>query len=109
MSLNAVTDLIENATVPSWQKASATLLRQELEGAVDNFWQNHVGDPEGVSWKAKFLCLPFLTDNPVAAQAWETWTELTTACHYRPCTGEVSADQLRTWQTQVSKIAGELR
>lgn len=97
----AVDQIISEAKLPSWQKAAATLLRQQLEATLDTVWAAEVGDPSDVSWKTKFLCLPFLTDKQTGAQAWETWSELTTACHYRPCTGEVSADQLKTWQTQV--------
>ena len=89
----------------SWTRAVAVLGRRALETAVDDYWRATQPDMARVrSKRAQFVCLRTYLDPAVASEAYETWSELSGACHHQVVEVAPTDVELRSWLESVGRF-----
>src|SRR5262245_51857387 len=101
--LDAARDLLQRpdpATAGIWPRASALLVRQALERALDDYWRRQAPGIERCSMRAQLLCLPAYLHADGAVLAERTayaWIRLSRACHQHVYELPPTAAELVTW------------
>lgn len=74
--------------------ASALLLRQALEDALDRHWSRTVPEMVNVSGRAQLISLPFYVDPQLAGAVNYAWSRLSAVCHHDAYELPPSLDEL---------------
>ena len=88
--------------------AVATLSRQALETAIDDYWLRAAPGGEGAPRTIQLLCLPSYIDETTAELAFQTWALLSGACHVRAYDLAPSPEELSVWLTDASAVIAGL-
>jgi len=109
--LDAARSLLTAAPAPSgWQaRAVATLTRQALEAALDDFWLRVAPGVEAAPRSTQLLCLPTYAGDQVAGLASTTWSSLSNACHVRAYDLAPSLDELARWLAATAQVLDALQ
>src|SRR5262249_52865661 len=109
--LDAARDLLQRpdpATAGIWPRASALLVRQALESALDDYWRRHAPGVERCSMRAQLLCLPsYLQTDGASTLAERTayaWIRLSRACHQHVYELPPTAAELVRWTDIVEEF-----
>jgi hypothetical protein len=108
--LTAATKLFDDGGIPAgWRAvAAATLCRQALEAAVDDYWDQVAPCAKGAPRTIQLLCLPSYIDEITAELAAQTWASLSGACHVRAYDLAPSPDELSGWLTDTGTVIAGL-
>ena len=111
--LTSARDLLQRPdphTAGIWPRATALLVRQALEGALDDFWRRRAPGLERCSMKAQLLCLPaYLSgDDNLSARVSYAWSGLSRACHHQVYELPPAAVELGTWVETVEQLVSRL-
>ena len=110
--VSAARDLLQrpdSRTAGIWPRATALLVRQALENALDDLWRRRAPGLEKCSMKAQLLCLPaFLRDDDLAARVSYAWTGLSRACHHHAYELPPAAVELSVWIETVDQLVNRL-
>jgi hypothetical protein len=88
-----------------WPRAAVLLARQSLEVALKTYWSAKAPGVEESSLRAQLLCLgPWLTDEPLARRAHQTWGELSRASHHHAYELSPTRDELVRWFETVAEV-----
>lgn len=115
-----MTNLIEEArrlldetstgTVSAWPRAAALLVRQELEGALDGFWDRHAPGVRGQSARIQLACLRvYAPSSELAADATWCWHALTRATHHHPYELDLTREELASLIARSECVSKRLR
>lgn len=84
----SVAELLEHAgrvldahEVPAWPRATAVLLRQALEAAIDEVWSGREPAMIDTSWRSKQVALVGYVPADIALETASLWGTLSAACH----------------------------
>ncbi len=88
---------------------AAFLIRQELEEAIDAFWEDRVPDFGSTTMRTKLIALEAYIDPAMAAQTSQTWAVLSNVCHYRGYSLEPTGEELTSWLTTAGRLIRHLR
>jgi hypothetical protein len=110
--LAAARDLLQRpdpATAGIWPRASALLVRQALESALDDLWRRRAPGLEQCSMRAQLLCLAaYLNghdhDDDLAQRVSYAWTGLSRACHQHVYELSPTASELASWVDTVERL-----
>ena len=93
-------------TAGIWPRATALLVRQALEGVLDDFWRRRAPGLEKCSMKAQLLCLPsyLRTDGDLPARVSYAWSGLSQACHHHAYELPPAADELAAWVETIEQF-----
>ena len=81
-----------------WPRAAVFLARQSLEVALKTYWSAKAPGVEESSMRAQLLCLgAWVTDEPLARRAYQTWSALSRASHHHPYELTPTRDELVGW------------
>jgi hypothetical protein len=86
----------------------AVLLRQALERALDQLWQQKQPELVDASARAQLLVLPRFIDRAVAERATQTWYELSAACHQRAYSLPPTVGELARWYEATEDVVREV-
>jgi hypothetical protein len=93
------------ATAGLWPRATALLVRQALESALDDFWRMRAAGVERCSMRAQLLCLAhYLDDDELAESASYAWAGLSRACHQHPYELPPTSAELLGWLSVVQHL-----
>jgi hypothetical protein len=108
--LAAATKLLHDGGLPAgWRAvAVATLTRQALESAIDDYWIRAAPGAQGAPRTTQLLCLPSYTEETTAELAAQTWVSLSGACHVRAYDLAPSPDELSAWLIDTGTVIAGL-
>ncbi len=103
--LSAATRLVDEplpATDGFWSRAAAILIRQALEGSLDEFLAEHAPGSQHATFKAQLIVLRILhPDAALAGRVGYTWAALSRATHHQGYELPPTATTLRSWLATV--------
>ena len=98
-------DRASPGTAGLWPRAAALLTRQALEIALKTYWNFAALGTEECTARAQLLCLGrYLSDEPFARQAHQTWAALSRACHHHPYELAPTREELLGWCEVVGNV-----
>jgi hypothetical protein len=108
--LDEATKLLHHGGIPGgWRAvAVATLSRQALEAAIDEYWRRSAPGAEGAPRTIQLLCLPSYAEETTAELAGQTWVSLSGACHVRAYDLAPSPDELSAWLIDAGTVIAGL-
>ena len=111
--LRAARDLLQRPdphTAGIWPRATALLVRQALENALDDLWRLRAPGLERCSMKAQLLCLPAYLrgDDDLSARVSYAWSGLSRACHHHAYELPPAAVELAAWTETVDRLTTRL-
>lgn len=90
----------------SWARVSAFLARTALERTLRDFWADAL---TGMGWaptSVQLLCLPtYLAEPALARDLYDTWAQLSRACHAHPYELPPTIGELERWIGVVERFA----
>ena len=107
--LAAARDLLQRPdpnTAGIWPRATALLIRQALESALDDLWRRHAPGLERCSGRAQLLCLPAYlhSDDGLAERVSYAWAGLSRACHQHAYELPPTAAEITAWADTVDQL-----
>lgn len=108
LTADRLLDGLAVATPVGRHRGAALALRTALEIAVDHTLDAAVTGLAGTTMRAKMLCLRCYTAEETARRARAVWSHLCLGCHYHQYEIGPTADQVRTWQTEVGELVAVL-
>ncbi len=73
--------VLSDHRVPGWPRATAVLLRQALEAAIDEVWRATAPAMVDTSWRSKLVALVGYIPEDLALETNSLWSTLSGACH----------------------------
>ncbi len=89
-------------------RATALLLRQALQRAVEEAWRKAGYEPVR-SMRAQLLCLRGMVDEATAEEATDLWGQLSVICHHHPYALAPTSDEVDAIRARVHKTVLRLR
>lgn len=93
----------------TWPRVSALLARQALESVLDEYWRERWPGVDRTSRATQLLCLRYLVDPALAADASLAWHALSRACHHHAYELPPVAEELEVWIGQVDGLVTRIR
>jgi len=90
-------------------RGASFALRTALELAIDDRLKASLPGFDRIPMRARLLCLRSFADPRTARRARSAWSHLCLGCHYHQYEMGPSADQVRSWRTEVSALVEALR
>lgn len=92
-----------------WPRATALLIRQALEEAVDEYWRARQLPLDSLPTQAQLVCMRMMTaDGTLPARLHEAWGALSRACHHHPYELAPTAAELAAWIEVVQHFGDRL-
>lgn len=102
--------VLDRHTPPgTWPRASALLARQALESILDEYWRERWPGVDRASRATQLLCLRYLLDPALAADASLVWHSLSRACHHHAYELPPVVEELEVWIGQVDGLVTRIR
>ena len=92
------------ATAAGRHRGASLALRTSLEIAVDHVLDAAVPGLDGVSVRAKLLCLRSYTATETARRASAVWSHLCLGCHYHQYEMGPTRAQVQYWRGEVGEL-----
>lgn len=108
--IESAREVLDGRTPPgAWPRASAFLARQALESVLDEYWRERWPGVERASRATQLLCLRYLLDPALAADASLAWHALSRACHHHAYELAPVSEELDVWIRQVDGVIMRIR
>ncbi|MGY1601670.1 hypothetical protein [Geodermatophilus sp. SYSU D00815] len=94
-----------------WPRTVAFLLRSVLEREIDDYWRRHSPGVERAPMRAQLVVLGRreYAGPAVGRAAGNAWDLLSAACHHHAYELAPTAEELRSWLTQVAHVRAALQ
>ncbi len=106
--LESARELLTARTVPGWPRATAVLIRQALEAAVDGLWLQKEPQMVEARWRSKLIALVDIVPARDAGMIRTLWAQLSGACHVHEYELPPTSGELRRWIEAVHGVVGRL-
>lgn len=100
--------MLEGHDVPGWPRATAVLLRQALEAAIDDVWRTIEPAMVDTSWRSKTVALVAYIPHDLALETGSLWSALSAACHVHEYDLPPTASELGRLLVETHRVVTEL-